>query len=99
MQITHTSGHLIAPWPASWVGCISATVIAGPGAERLLRPELLAIYQKLASGLAALSAELQGVQPGASTAASTATAAGPQLRLMLYSQVAFGRLKRSLQAS
>ena len=73
---------------------ISAAGIAAPAAARLVRPELLQIYVGLASSLDELSAGFRrapaGPRPGPS-------AAGPQLKLLHYSQVAFGRLDMAWQ--
>ena len=68
---------------------ISAAGIAAPAAARLVRPELVQVYVDLASSLEELSAGFKG-QPGPA-------AAGPQLRLLHYSQVAFGRLDMAWQ--
>jgi hypothetical protein len=67
--------------------CVSAAGLAGPAADRLVRPELAGVYDELASRVAALSGRLHGAAAGLQQAA-----AGPQLRLMHYSQVCFGRL-------
>ena len=68
---------------------ISAAGVAAPAAARLVRPELVHVYVDLASSLEELFAACKG--------AAQRAAAGPQLRLLHYSQVAFGRLDMAWQ--
>ena len=67
---------------------ITMAGIAPPPADRLVHPELAGVYSNLAAGISRLSAGLRG------QAAATQAPAGsvPNLRLLHYSQVAFGRL-------
>ena len=70
---------------------ISAGGIASPTADRLVRQELQTAYNRLAQHLTELSAGLRGGQAGAELL-DRGNCHGVQLRLMHYSQVAFGRL-------
>jgi hypothetical protein len=63
---------------------ISVAGIAAPAAERLVHPELASVYSRLAAGITSLSAGLRGQAASAGTV--------PTLKLLHYSQVAFGRL-------
>jgi hypothetical protein len=67
---------------------ISVAGIAAPAADRLVRPELAAVYSSLAADITKLSTGLRG--PAAVTQAPAGSV--PALLLLHYSQVAFGRL-------
>lgn len=66
---------------------ISAAGLAPPSADRLVRPELAAVYGQLTAGIKGVSSKLQGRPEAAAVAPSC-----PQLRLQHYSQATFGRL-------
>jgi hypothetical protein len=82
------SGASIADF-LSRLPSISVAGIAPPAVDRVVRPELAGVYNRLANGITRLSAGLHG--PAALTEALPAVSV-PSLRLMHYSQVAFGRL-------
>lgn len=74
---------------------ISAAGLVAPSADRLVRPELAAVYvEQLAPGIEELSAQLLGRAP-----AAAGPSAGPQLHLQHYAQVTFGRLDLAWQAA
>jgi hypothetical protein len=70
---------------------ISVAGIAPPAADRLVRPELACDYSRLAAGITTLSSGLRG--PAAVAPADSVA----KLRLLHYSQVAFGRLDTAWQ--
>jgi hypothetical protein len=70
---------------------ISAAGLAAPAADRLVRPELAAVYVQLAGGIQRLSSMLKG------RAEAGAVAGRPQLRLQHYCQATFGRLDLAWQ--
>ena len=71
---------------------ISAAGLANPAGPRLVRPELGEVYVSLANGLDQLSAELRGDPAGLQP-----QTAHSKLKLLHYSQVAFGRLESAWQ--
>jgi len=73
---------------------ISAAGLAPPSADRLVHPELAAVYEELAAGIERVSRKLQGRPEAAALAPSC-----PQLQLQHYSQVTFGRLDLTWQAA
>jgi hypothetical protein len=65
---------------------ISVAGIAAPAADGLVHPELASVYRRLAAGISSLSSGLRG--PAAVAPADSVV----KLRLLHFSQVAFGRL-------
>ena len=90
--VTHlrAAGSTIAGF-VSRLPSISAAGIASPTADRLVRPELQTAYDGLAQRLTELSAGLRGGQAGTGLL-DRENCHGVQLKLMHYSQVAFGQL-------
>lgn len=71
---------------------MSAAGLAAPAADRMVRPELAAVYGQLAVGISELSSKLQGRAEAAAAAPGR-----PQLRLQHYCQATFGRLDLAWQ--
>jgi len=90
--------HLLSPDSiadfCSRLPSISTAGLAALAADRLVRPELAAVYGQLAVGIAELSSKLQG-----RAEAAAVTPGRPQLRLQHYCQVNFGRLDLAWEAA